>query len=532
MDEIIALAKRRSFFYPSSLIYGGLANTWDYGHYGTILKNNIKDAWLKRFVHQRQDMFLCDSSIILNPKVWEASGHVDGFSDSMVDCLKCKSRTRADHLIEDNLKNVKVEGLPVGKLTEIIRENKLTCPKCGSRDLTEVRSFNLLFETKIGLLEEKKSKVYLRGELAQGIFMNYKQVLETMRPKLPFGIASTGAVFRNEITLGQGVFRTLQFDLMEFEYFVNSQEWEKTFEYFKSQMHDFAIEIGLDPNKIKFREHEEHERSHYSKKTVDLEYDVTNYKIKNTKWDKANAIENSGLSNTQLQLANTSVNTSNPITTGTILRVVFYYAKENDYEDVFFSKNGTAYTDKRFGHILSINRLSGMQDSGGTISGKVLIDSFNQPLINSAYMVDYDYLAPKDNERITINYEYNKLIVDATEAIEDGRPITADVLVKAAEKVELDVEAYVIVSSAYSENSSTVQQDVADNITATLSANALGTTLDSSDIIDGVYNVDGVDRVRIIRFNKHNVTGTKLSITAQKNQYLAPGTVAVTIEER
>jgi len=266
--------------------------------------------------------------------------------------------------------------------------------------------------------------------------------------------------------------------------------------------------------------------------SVDVEYDVTNYQIKNTQWDKAYAIENTSLNNTQLQLASVSANTSTPITTGTSLRVIFYYAKTNDYEDLFFSKNGAAYTDKRFGHISSINRLSGMQDSGGTISGKILLDSFNQPLVNNSYLVDYNYTAPKDNERITVNFEYNKLIVDATEAVEDGRPITADVLVKAAEKVELDVEAYVVVSSAYTENSSTVQQDVADNITATLSANALGTTLDTSDIIDGAYNVDGVDRIRITRFNETNVSGTKISITAQNNQYLAPGTVTVTIEER
>lgn len=267
-------------------------------------------------------------------------------------------------------------------------------------------------------------------------------------------------------------------------------------------------------------------------KSVDLEYDITNYQIKNGKWDRAYAIENTSLNNTQILLASTPINVANPITTGTILRVVFYYANENDYEDIFFSKNGTAYTDKVFAHISSINRLSGMQDSAGTISGKILIDSFNQPLINNSYLVDYNYSAPKTNERITINFEYNKLINDAAEAIEDGRPITADVLVKAAEKVELDVEASIIVSSAYSENSSTVQQDVADNITATLSADSLGTTLDSSDIINSIYNVDGVDRVRITRFNKTNVSGTKLSITALNNQYLAPGTVTVTIEER
>jgi len=267
-------------------------------------------------------------------------------------------------------------------------------------------------------------------------------------------------------------------------------------------------------------------------KTVNFTYDIINYKIHNTNWDKENALEDVNLSNTQIRLANTEYNLGNEITTSKTLRVVFYYLKENDYENIFFSRNGTAYTDKRFAYISSINRLSGMQDSSGTISGKILIDSFNQPLINNSYFVNYNYLAPKDNERITINYEYNKLITDATLAIENGRPITADVLVKAAEKLELDVEAYIIVTEAYKENSGTVQQNVLDNITATLSASALGTTLDSSDIINSVYNVDGVDRVRITKFNLTDVAGLKLSITAQKNQYLAPGTVTVLLEER
>jgi uncharacterized phage protein gp47/JayE len=266
--------------------------------------------------------------------------------------------------------------------------------------------------------------------------------------------------------------------------------------------------------------------------TVNLEYDITNYGIQNSKWDRANAIELTTLDRTEIMLSDSTVNLSSPITTGINLRVVFYYAEENDYEDLFFSKNGTFITDKRFGHISSINRAFGMQDSGGTISGKLLIDTFNQPLTNSTYLVDYDYTAPKDNERITINFEYNKLIVDATEEVEEKRPITADVLVKGAEKIELDVEAYIIISSAYTDRESTVRQDVADNITATLSADALGTTLDSSDIIDNAYNVEGVDRIRIIKFNKTNVSGTKLSITAEKSQYLAPGSVTVTIEER
>ena len=272
MEEIIGLAKRRGFFYPSSGIYGGLANTWDFGHYGTLLKNNIRDLWVKKFVTDRDDMLIVDSSIILNPKVWEASGHVAGFADSMVDCKTCKMRTRADHLIEEKVKGSKVEGLPVEALTKIIKDNKLKCPKCGSESLTDARRFNLLFETKVGMVEETKSKAYLRGELAQGIFMNYKQVIDTMRVKLPFGIASVGSCFRNEITLGQGVFRTLQFDLMELEYFINPKNWKAEFDKWKDMMSSFAEELGLDMKNIRFREHEEHERSHYSSRTVDLEY--------------------------------------------------------------------------------------------------------------------------------------------------------------------------------------------------------------------------------------------------------------------
>lgn len=271
MDKIIALAKRRGFFYPSSEIYGGLANTWDFGHYGVLLKNNLRDWWVRRIVQDRNDIVMVDSSVILNPKVWQASGHVTGFNDALVECKKCHNRTRADHLIEDKL-DKKVEGLPVEDLSKIIKDNKLKCPKCGSTDLTDARRFNLLFETHIGIVEESKSMAYLRGELAQGIFMSFKQVADTMRVKMPFGIASQGICFRNEITLGQGVFRTLQFDLMEFEYFIRENDWEKTYDLWKETMWLMALELGLSKDKIRWREHEEFERSHYSKRTMDIEY--------------------------------------------------------------------------------------------------------------------------------------------------------------------------------------------------------------------------------------------------------------------
>ena len=273
MDDIISLAKRRGFFYPSSEIYGGLANTWDFGHYGTLLKNNLRDLWWNFFVTSRRNMVGVEASIFLNPKVWEASGHVAGFTDAMLDCKNCKFRTRADLFIEDKVPGTKVEGLPVEKLTEIIRKNKLKCPRCGSTDLTDVRRFNLLFETSIGIVEEAKSKAYLRGEIAQGIFLNYKTVLDTMRVQIPFGIAQVGKAFRNEITMGQAVFRTLEFDLMEFEYFIREPEWEKTFSYWQEELKKFAQMLGIDEKRLRWREHEEHERSHYSKRTTDLEYE-------------------------------------------------------------------------------------------------------------------------------------------------------------------------------------------------------------------------------------------------------------------
>lgn len=272
MDKVVSLCKRRGFIYPSSEIYGGLANTWDFGHYGTLLKNNLRDLWFRKFVLDRDDMVAIDTSIFLNPKVWVASGHVTGFTDSLVDCKNCHYRIRADHLIEDKLPGKKVEGLPVEELTKIIKENHLKCPKCGKEDLTDVRKFNLLFETSLGVLEESKNKIYLRGEIAQGIFLNFKNVLNSMRVKLPFGIAQQGKAFRNEITMGQFVHRTVEFDLAEFEYFIYPEDWEKTFAYWKKIMWNFALEIGIKKENLRWREHEKYERSHYSKKTMDIEY--------------------------------------------------------------------------------------------------------------------------------------------------------------------------------------------------------------------------------------------------------------------
>lgn len=272
LQDIVALAKRRGFVYPSSEIYGGLANTWDFGPLGTLLKNNIRDSWWKFFVLDRDNMVGVDASIFLSPKVWEASGHVANFTDALIDCKNCHNRTRADHLIEEQMKDTKVEGLPVEELTKLIQDNKLKCPKCGSFDWTEVRKFNLLFETSIGIVEEGKSKAYLRGEIAQGIFLNFKNVLDSTRVKVPFGIAQQGKAFRNEITMGQFVHRTLEFDLMEFEYFIKPEAWEETFNLWKNEMWAWARSLGLREENLRWREHEEFERSHYSKKTMDIEY--------------------------------------------------------------------------------------------------------------------------------------------------------------------------------------------------------------------------------------------------------------------
>lgn len=251
MDKIIALCKRRGFVYPGSEIYGGLANSWDYGPLGVELKNNIKNLWWKTFVHQRDDMQGIDASLIMNPKVWEASGHTTaGFADPMVDCKKCKKRFRADHL-------------PGGAKK---------CPDCGG-ELTEPRMFNLMFRTFIGPVEDESALAYLRPETAQAMFVDFKNIIDTMHPKIPFGIAQTGRAFRNEITPGNFIFRTREFEQMEIEYFVREKDWQELFEYWLGQMQKWMDMIGLSKEKIHLLEVPAEERAHYSKRTVDFEYD-------------------------------------------------------------------------------------------------------------------------------------------------------------------------------------------------------------------------------------------------------------------
>lgn len=271
MDKVVNLSKRRGFVYPGSDIYGGLANTWDYGPLGVELYNNIKQLWWKRFVQQRPDVVGLDAGILMNPKVWEASGHVSSFNDPLTECGNCHTRHRVDHLIEDKL-DIKTEGKTTEELDQILSENEFACPKCGQKKLGKAKTFNLLFKTFIGPTEETKDTVYMRGETAQGMFVNFKNITDTMRVKVPFGMAQIGKAFRNEITPGNFVFRTLEFEQMEIEFYIKEEEWEKWFEYWQNEMEQWLNEIGIDPENWRIYEQNEEERAHYSKRTIDIEY--------------------------------------------------------------------------------------------------------------------------------------------------------------------------------------------------------------------------------------------------------------------
>jgi glycyl-tRNA synthetase len=271
MDAIVALAKRRGFIYAGSDIYGGLANTWDFGPLGVEIKRNIKSAWWQYFVHQRADVVGIDGGILLHPKVWEASGHISEFFDPLIDCRNCRARYRADTLVEEKL-NQQAEGLSTSELTKILHEAGLNCPVCGHNDWTDVRQFNLMFQTHLGPVEESGTKVFLRPETAQNIFVNYKNVTQTTRVKIPFGIAQIGKAFRNEITPGNFIFRVLELEQMEIEYFIRQSEWEPEFDHWLEAMADFYTWIGLGQDRLRVREHDEDELSHYSKRTVDYEY--------------------------------------------------------------------------------------------------------------------------------------------------------------------------------------------------------------------------------------------------------------------
>lgn len=278
LSKIVALAKRRGFIYPGSEIYGGVANTYDYGPVGAELLRNIRNIWWENFVHRRKDIVGLEGSLISHQEIWKASGHTAGFADAMIDCKNCKLRKRADHLIEESVsdgKEVKVEGLSDSQLDQIIEDNKIACPNCGKVDWTKVRKFNLLFPVNLGIVEGDQSLAYLRGETAQGMFVNFKNVIESNRVKLPFGIAQLGKSFRNEITPGNSVFRTLEFEQGEIEYFFDPDEsnWEELFETWKKDMWEFITKkIGIKEDNLRWREHSDEERSFYSKRTEDLEY--------------------------------------------------------------------------------------------------------------------------------------------------------------------------------------------------------------------------------------------------------------------
>jgi glycyl-tRNA synthetase len=268
MDKIVALAKRRGFIFPGSEIYGGVANTYDYGPMGTELLRNIRNAWWSFFVHQRDDIVGLDASIISSHKVWDASGHTAGFSDAMIDCKNCKSRFRADHIIEDYFEKIgksqKVEGLSPEEFNDIIQKEQILCAKCGVKpsQWTSVRKFNLLFPVHLGIVEGDQSLAYLRGETAQGIFINFRNVTDSTRVRMPFGIAQLGKSFRNEITLGNSIFRTIEFEQGEIEYFFdpNKQNWEEIFEAWKKSMWEFATEVlKVRAENLRWREHTDEE---------------------------------------------------------------------------------------------------------------------------------------------------------------------------------------------------------------------------------------------------------------------------------
>lgn len=266
MDLLVSLCKRRGFIYPDSDIYGGFANAWDYGPYGIELKNNIRDAWWKRFVHAREDVVGVDTPIIQHPKVWEASGHLATFSDPLVDCKKCKRRFRADHLLEAK------QAEPGYDNERPMSIKDVACPNCGG-ELTDIKHFNLMFKTFVGVTEDTASTAYLRPETAAGMFTAWKNVRDSMRKRLPFGIAQVGKAFRNEITPGNFVFRTREFEQMEIEYFVKPNDSERAFEMWLDAMKSWVEDVlKLNPNNIVYKEISAEERAFYSKRTVDIEY--------------------------------------------------------------------------------------------------------------------------------------------------------------------------------------------------------------------------------------------------------------------
>ena len=270
LEKIVALCKGRGFVYPGSEIYGGLANTWDYGPLGVELKTNIKNAWRKKFIQENKYNVGLDSAILMNPQTWVASGHVGGFSDPLMDCKDCKTRHRADKLIEDN--GGDANGWTNEQMMAYIRENGIKCPNCGSTNFTDIRQFNLMFKTFQGVTEDSKNEIYLRPETAQGIFVNFANIQRTSRKKVPFGVAQVGKSFRNEITPGQFIFRVREFEQMELEFFCKPGTDLEWFQYWRTYCKNFLLSLGLKEENIRLRDHSPEELCFYSKATTDFEF--------------------------------------------------------------------------------------------------------------------------------------------------------------------------------------------------------------------------------------------------------------------
>ena len=284
MEKLVAYCKQYGFIFQGSEIYGGLANTWDYGPLGSRLKNNVKDSWRKRFIQERANAYEVDAAILMHPKVWEASGHVSSFSDPLIDCKSCKMRHRADNLIDDFDSSAHADGMTQEEMLQYIKEHKVPCPKCGKSDYTDIRQFNLMFETHRGVTEGNKNKVYLRPENAQGEYVNFLNVQRTMRAKLPFSIGQIGKAFRNEITPGNFTFRTIEFEQMEYQTFCREGEDSNLYNYFKDYAKKYFIDLGIFEDKLRFHDHEK--LAHYAKEACDIEYNF------NFGWGEINGTHN------------------------------------------------------------------------------------------------------------------------------------------------------------------------------------------------------------------------------------------------
>ncbi len=271
MDKLVNICKTYGFIFQGSEIYGGLANTWDYGPLGSRLKNNIKDAWRKRFIQERANAYEVDAAILMHPRVWEASGHVASFSDPLIDCKHCKVRHRVDNLINDFDPDAHADGMSQDEMMAYVKEHKVPCPNCGESDYTDIRQFNLMFETHRGVTEDGKNKVYLRPENAQGEYVNFLNVQRSMRTKLPFSIGQVGKAFRNEITPGNFTFRTIEFEQMEYQTFCKEGTDSDLYAYFKEYAKKFFMDLGLPEEKLRYHDHEK--LAHYAKEACDIEYD-------------------------------------------------------------------------------------------------------------------------------------------------------------------------------------------------------------------------------------------------------------------